>query len=120
MKKDRDYIMFLEDIFDSAKNIEKYTKGLSKKKFFLDEQTIDAVVRRFEIIGEATKHVPIKIKRKYPKIAWKKMAGMRDILIHEYFGVNKDKLWKTTKEDVPDLKDKMSKILKEIKAQSLI
>ena len=114
MKKDRDYIMFLEDIFESAKNIEEYTRGFSEIKFCSNEQVNDAVMRRFEIIGEATKHIPVKIKRKYPKIAWKKMAGMRNVLIHEYFGVNKDKLWKTIKEDIPDLKNKVAKILNEI------
>jgi uncharacterized protein with HEPN domain len=81
---------------------------------------IDAIIRRFGIIGEATKHIPASFKIKYPKIAWKKMAGMRDILIHEYFGVNKEKLWIVIKENIPDLDNKMSEIFEELKIQRLL
>ncbi len=71
MKKDRDYVMFLEDILESAENIENYTKDFSKNDFFSDQQVVDATIRRFEIIGEATRHIPPKIKKKYPEISWK-------------------------------------------------
>lgn len=119
MKKDRDYIMFLEDIADSVKLIEKYAKGYSKKKFSSNEQKQDAIIRRFEVIGEAVKHLPTSFKKKHKEIDWKKIAGMRDVLIHEYFGVNTDKIWKTIKEDIPDLKQKTQKILKDLKIRGL-
>lgn len=112
--------MFLEDIFESIENMEKHTKGFSKSKFYSNEQTIDAVIRRFEVIGEATKHIPLKIKRKYFEVAWRKMASMRNVLIHEYFGVDKNKLWKTIKEDIPGLKEKIDGMLKEYKNQRLL
>jgi len=119
MGKNRDFIIFLEDIVDSAELIEKYTKNYSKKKFSSDEQVRDAVIRRFEIIGEAAKHLPPNIKKNYKDIDWKKIAGMRDILIHEYFGVNIDKVWKTIKEDIPDLRKKILKIVKDLEAKRL-
>lgn len=119
MKKNRDYIMFLEDITDSIKMIEEYAKGHSLKSFSSDEKVKDAVMRRFEIIGEAVKHIPASVKKNHKEIDWKKIAGMRNVLIHEYFGVNTNRVWKTIKDDVPDLKKKISEILKEIRIQSL-
>lgn len=72
------------------------------------------MIRALEVIGEAAKKIPTEIKKKYPQIPWKKMAGMRDKLIHEYFGVNIKVVWKTIKKDVPELKPKIEKMLKEI------
>jgi len=119
-KKDRDFIMFLEDILDSANLIEKYVKGKTKKIFAVDGQTKDAVIRRFEIIGEATKHVPNSLKKNHKEIEWNRIADMRNVLIHEYFGVNVDKVWVAIKEDVPNLKEKISKILEDLKVDKLI
>lgn len=119
-KKERDYIMFLEDIFDSAKKIEKYTSGFDVKKLMEDEKVQDAVVRRFEIIGEAVKNLPTIFKKEYKYINWKEIAGMRDILIHEYFGINIKRIWKTIEKDIPDLKNKISKILKNSKQKKLL
>jgi len=84
----RDYRLYINDILEAIEKIKKYTKGLSFEKFSQNEMTIDAVVRNFGIIGEAVKHIPLKIKKKYPNVPWREMAGMRDKLIHEYFGVN--------------------------------
>ena len=120
MKKQRDFIIFLEDMADSVKKIEEYTKGISQKSFLGKEQIIDAVIRRFEIIGEASRHIPASFKRKYKDVEWKKIAGMRNVLIHEYFGVNKEKLWLTIKEDIPVLKVKLLEIFEEFKKQKLL
>lgn len=75
----------------------------------------DAIIRRLEIIGEAVKNIPDDFKDKHPDVPWKEIAGMRDILIHEYFGVNLERVWKTAKEDLPEFKKTVSEILKEIK-----
>lgn len=119
MKKNREYIMFLEDIVDSIEMIEKYTKGYSQKSFGSDAKAKDAVIRRFEIIGEAVKHVPASIKKNHNEIDWKRIAGMRNVLIHEYFGVNTNRVWKTIRDDIPDLRKKISRILEEARIQSL-
>jgi uncharacterized protein with HEPN domain len=100
----RDYRLYIDDIIEAIKKTEKFSKGLSFDEFSGDSKTIDATIRNFEIIGEAVKHIPPKIRGKYPDIPWKIMAGMRDKLIHEYFGVDKKVLWKTVKEDLPKIK----------------
>jgi len=97
----RDPRLYLDDIFDAIEKIENYVEDLSFEEFSEDSKTVDAIVRNFEIIGEATKRIPSETKEKYPQIPWKMMAGTRDKLIHEYFGVNLQTLWKAVKEDLP-------------------
>lgn len=118
MKKD--IKIFLFHISDSIKSIEKFTKGLAFDDFKEDEKTIFAVIRALEIIGEAVNKLPVSIKNRHKEIPWKKVAGMRNKLIHEYFGVDIKIVWKTIKKDIPDLKDKMFKIFKELKIQGLL
>lgn len=108
----RDIGVYLEDIIESIERIQEYVKNKSKKAFENNFKLQDAVVRRFEIIGEAIKSIPQSVKNKYPKIPWKKVAGMRDVLIHEYFEVNLERVWKTIKEDMPRLKKQVGAILK--------
>jgi uncharacterized protein with HEPN domain len=91
-------------LLNAVGNIEEYTRGLNFEAFARDKKTVDAVVRNFEIIGEAAKHIPAGTRREYPKIPWKEMAGMRDKLIHGYFGVNLEVVWKTVKERLPVLR----------------
>lgn len=100
----RDSRVYLDDILDAINKIEKYTKELSFEAFVKDQKTIDAVVRNFEIIGEATKHVTEKVRKEHPEVPWSYMAGMRDKLIHGYFGVKLDVIWKTIKERLPEVK----------------
>jgi len=87
-------------------------------EFSQDQKTIYAVVRAFEIIGEASKKVPLSVRKRHPKVPWKQMAGMRDKLIHEYFGVNFEVLWKTTQEDIPLVRQLITLVLKEESSKS--
>lgn len=91
----RDVGIFLEDILESIERIKKYTKDVKEKEFYNNSQIADAVVRRFEIIGEAVKQIPEELKSQYKKIPWKEIAGTRNVLIHEYFGVNLERIWRT-------------------------
>lgn len=118
MKK-RKVLLYISDILEAIQSIERYVENLTFDDFVKDRKTIDAIVRNFEIIGEAVKHIPKTLKLKYPAIPWKKMAGMRDRIIHEYFGVDIEILWKTIKEDLPKVKPEIEKIL-EIFDQKLL
>ena len=109
----RDYKLHLEDILQSIKKIEKYTRGADLHKFQDDELVVDAVVRNLAIIGEAAKHIPPQIKKKLPDIEWKKLSGLRNILIHEYFGVDSQILWDIVANKIPALKEKIQNYLKE-------
>ena len=100
----RDYKQQLDDIHLAIRKIEKYTKDLSLQKFKNNDLVIDAVVRNLEVIGEASKKIPPEIKATTPGIEWKKIAGLRDILIHEYFGVDVEILWDIIENKMPELK----------------
>ena len=120
MKKGRDYVTFLEDIIDCSEKIDEYTRGFTEEDFSIDEKTKDAVIVRVQIIGEAIKNLPADLKRSYKNIDWKKLIKLRNIFIHNYFGINCRRLWKTIKEDIPELKNKILEILKEMKVNKLI
>jgi len=92
----------------------KFLDHMSFDAFTKDEKTIFAVVRGLEIIGEAVKHVPPQIRQKYPEIPWREIAGMRDKVIHEYFGVDLEIIWNVVKEKIPVLKPGFVKILKDL------
>jgi uncharacterized protein with HEPN domain len=112
MSKDRDYRLFLEDIQISIQKIEKYTADLTFETFSTNDLVIDAVIRNLEIIGEAVKKLPREIRERYSDIPWKEVAGFRDVLIHDYFGVDVGVVWRTIVEDLPFLKEYVELILK--------
>ena len=102
MKKD--FKVFLEHILESISLIEEYTADKTKKEFLNSKQLQDAVIKRIEIIGEAVKNIPDDIKEKFKDIPWRNIIGMRDILIHQYLGVDLALIWKVVKGDIPELK----------------
>ncbi len=110
----RGNIESLKDIEVAIRRIETYIVKMDFKKFLEDIKTQDAVIRNLEIIGEAAKNISNDLKISYKDIEWKKIAGMRDKMIHFYFGVNWDIVWRTIKNKLPDLKEKIERIVKEI------
>jgi len=112
----RDTQVYIEDILEAITKIEEYMKGLkSDEEFYNNTQIQDAILRRLEIIGEPVKNITEKFRRQYPDIPWKQIAGMRDILTHEYVGVNLKRALKVVKEDMVDLKAKILKIKKDLR-----
>ncbi|MBD3193191.1 MAG: DUF86 domain-containing protein [Candidatus Heimdallarchaeota archaeon] len=107
----------LKHILESLELIESYLEGKTKEDFINSQQLQDAVIRRMEIIGEAIKIIPEDIRKLDPTIPWKQIAGMRDILIHQYFGVDLDLTWEAVKKENPKLKTKLEAILKALEKE---
>lgn len=109
MKKDNK--IYLGHILECVKAIESYTKNVSKEEFQKHLEKQDAIIRRLEIIGEAVKNLSPELKKKNPDIPWQDIAGMRDVLIHHYFCLNFDLVWKTSKEILPEFKKQIIKLI---------
>src|SRR3972149_566223 len=107
-KKDKAYL----HIIDAVSDIKRFMEGLTKEEFFENKEKQYAVLRALEIIGEATKNLSKEMKAKHSEIQWKDIAGMRDKLIHEYFGVNLNLVWETVKKNIPELEKKISEMLR--------
>ena len=113
MSKSRRNRDFIGDINEAIELVRSYTKGLTYQKFLEDRKTQDAVVRNFEIIGEASKNITAAFRAKYPDVPWKKTAGLRDKLIHFYFGIDYKIVWSIAKKELPKLHKQIKDILKE-------
>jgi len=110
----RSPVLYLSDILESLNLIEQFVEGMKLEDFKKDIKTSDAVIKRFENIGEATKQIPEEIKARYPEIPWKEMAGMRDKLVHFYFGVKHELVWTAIKSRIPAIKPLIKKMLDEL------
>lgn len=107
----RDSSVFFEDMFSAISKIQKYVQDLSFEEFSEDEMRVDAVIRNLEIIGEAAGNVSIEVRNNYPDIQWKKIVGLRNILIHEYFGVDLEIVWDIIENNLDKLKFEVEKSL---------
>jgi uncharacterized protein with HEPN domain len=107
----RDYKLYLKDILAAIESIEKFVTGMDLDAFEADDKTVSAVTRKLEILGEASKGIPEEMRQNHPGLPWKEMAGMRDKLIHFYFGVDHKLIWKAIKERLPQVKLEIQKML---------
>ncbi len=106
----RAYKLYLSDIVAAMDSIERFVEGMTSEQFQQDDKTASAVIRKFEIIGEASRNIPEEVKLRHPDVPWKEMAGMRDRLIHAYFGIDYNLVWLTIKNRVPVAKQMIKKI----------
>jgi uncharacterized protein with HEPN domain len=110
----RNNSLSIKDIFQNMQDAEEFIQGLSYEQFVADKRTFNAVVRSLEVIGEAAKNVTDEIRTKYPLVPWKEMAGMRDKVIHFYFGVDREAVWIAVKDRIPALRPLIEQILKDL------
>ncbi len=113
----RSFEDYLNDIMEAITAIEAFTMGMTKENFISDLKTVYATRKALEIIGEVAKKIPASFKNKHKEVPWKEIAGMRDVLVHEYFGVDLDVVWKTVQQDIPVLKSLFLRLLNNFKAE---
>lgn len=113
----RNYQLFLEDILSAMDAIEQFVEGMSLEDLYRDDKTASAVIRKFEIIGEAARHIPPHLRQAYPDIPWKEMAGMRDRLIHGYFGIDYELVWQAIRVHIPQTRLKLKAMLEALRRE---
>lgn len=114
---ERDLRLYLADILDSGGAILEFVKGMSFEEFTRDRKTCSAVIREFEVIGEAVGKLPDDIKQEYSNVEWQDIKDFRNLLIHEYFGIDREIIWKIIQEDLPGLINSVSRIMKQVQAR---
>ena len=114
----REWNFRIQDILNAIDKIDRYLEGMTLTEFKKDELVIDGVVRNLEIIGEASKNLPLSMRRIHSNIPWKEMNGMRDVLIHRYFGVDIKIVWHTAKKSLPSIREHLEQLLQEPKKKT--
>ncbi len=107
----RSYSDYFQDIYDATSYALAFVEGVSFEQFAANTEKFFAVLRALEIIGEAAAQIPASIQQQYPSLPWREMTGMRNVVIHEYFGVDKEVIWRTVQEDLPGLRAQLVKII---------
>ncbi len=111
----REYADYIEDILNAMEKAASFVGGMSSEEFKIDDKSIFAVIRAIEIIGDATKHIPEEARQKYSEIPWKDMPGMRDVLIHDYIGIDVETVWLPVHKTIPQIKPLIEKMAKDLK-----
>jgi len=114
----RNIALYVKDILQNMEDAEDFIRGISYERFADDKKTLNAVLRSLEVIGEAAKHVPDEIREKYNDVPWREMAGMRDKVIHFYFGVDKEVIWFVVRDRIPVIKSMIMKIIEDLEEQN--
>jgi len=110
----RNVLLYIKDILQNMQDAEEFIRNMTYEQFLGDKRTFNAVVRSLEVIGEAAKNVPDEVRAKYPMVPWKEMAGMRDKVIHFYFGVDREAVWLAVSDRIPAVKPQIEKILHDL------
>ncbi len=113
----REYMLFVKDILDAIKAVEKFIENLSYKEFLKDEKTKSAVVWKIQVIGEATKNIPKSVRDNYEELPWKFMARIRDKIAHFYFGIDYKIVWQVASEKLPEIRPAIEKMQKTLKTK---
>ncbi|MEK6812765.1 MAG: DUF86 domain-containing protein [Nanoarchaeota archaeon] len=112
MKKEP--FVFVGHMLEGIRNIQQYVKGVSKEEFMANKEKTDAVIRNLEIVGEAAKNIHPSLTKRYPHISWRRLTGTRDVIIHHYFGIDLESIWKTIQEDLPLLEKQLMELQQDL------